>query len=199
MLRMSILEHLEELRARIIKALYGFGAIFLVCLYESDRLFDIVMAPGWEAMRRTGIRRRGFHRDRSDGAVSKSSMCGRRWWRRCSWLRRGFCGRCGRSSRRGYISGRRNGRFRSSWARRDCFCWAESSATSSPFVTAWRSCWASARDVHVLPLISIEDYFDRFVDMMLGIGVAFELPVLLFFLTLLRVVSPGFLLSIRAT
>jgi sec-independent protein translocase protein TatC len=30
---------------------------------------------------------------------------------------------------------------------------------------------------------------------MLGIGVAFELPVLLFFLTLIRVVSPGFLLN----
>ena len=40
------------------------------------------------------------------------------------------------------------------------------------------------KNAHVLPLISIEDYFDRFVDMMLGIGVAFELPVLIFFLTL---------------
>jgi hypothetical protein len=51
------------------------------------------------------------------------------------------------------------------------------------------------KNAHVLPLISIEDYFDRFVDMMLGIGVAFELPILLFFLTLIRVVSPGFLLG----
>src|SRR5262252_2472571 len=32
MLRMSFMEHLEELRSRIIKALYGFGLIFLVCV-----------------------------------------------------------------------------------------------------------------------------------------------------------------------
>jgi sec-independent protein translocase protein TatC len=47
----------------------------------------------------------------------------------------------------------------------------------------------------VLPLITIDDYFDKFVDVLLGIGLAFELPVLIFFLSLLRVVSPAFLLN----
>ncbi len=51
--RMSILEHLEELRSRILKALYGFGVIFLVCVFESDRLFNLIMAPGWAAMQAT--------------------------------------------------------------------------------------------------------------------------------------------------
>ena len=60
MLRMSILEHLEELRSRIIKALCGFGAIFVLCLFASDKLFDIVMAPGWAAMKATGIPGAGF-------------------------------------------------------------------------------------------------------------------------------------------
>jgi sec-independent protein translocase protein TatC len=46
----------------------------------------------------------------------------------------------------------------------------------------------------VVPLISIDLYFERFVDMMLGVGTAFELPVLIFFLTLLRMASPSFLL-----
>lgn len=40
LLRMSLLEHLEELRARIIKALWGFGVIFLLCVVFSDKLFD---------------------------------------------------------------------------------------------------------------------------------------------------------------
>jgi sec-independent protein translocase protein TatC len=48
---------------------------------------------------------------------------------------------------------------------------------------------------HVVPKITIENYFDRFVDAMLGIGLVFEIPVLVFFLTLIRVASPAFLLK----
>ncbi|HYM13707.1 MAG TPA: twin-arginine translocase subunit TatC [Bryobacterales bacterium] len=47
---------------------------------------------------------------------------------------------------------------------------------------------------HVHPFVSVEEYFDIFVNIMLGIGVVFELPVLIFFLTLIRVVTPGFLM-----
>jgi sec-independent protein translocase protein TatC len=46
----------------------------------------------------------------------------------------------------------------------------------------------------VEPIITIERYFDLFVNVILGVGVVFELPVLIFFLTLLRIVTPSFLL-----
>jgi sec-independent protein translocase protein TatC len=49
-------------------------------------------------------------------------------------------------------------------------------------------------DVNVTSLISIDDYFTNFVNVTLGISVIFELPVLIFFLTLIRVASPSFLL-----
>ena len=39
------------------------------------------------------------------------------------------------------------------------------------------------------------EYFDMFVNVILGVGLVFELPVLIFFLTLLRIVTPGFLLN----
>src|SRR5579863_8328563 len=55
MLRMSFLEHLEELRDRIIKALWGFGVIFLLCVVFSNQLFNIIIAPGFDALKRTGI------------------------------------------------------------------------------------------------------------------------------------------------
>jgi sec-independent protein translocase protein TatC len=51
------------------------------------------------------------------------------------------------------------------------------------------------RDIHVIPLITITEYFDLFVNVMLGVGLVFEMPVLIFFLTLLRIASPRFLLS----
>jgi len=47
---------------------------------------------------------------------------------------------------------------------------------------------------NVRPFVSVEAYFGIFVNVMLGVGVVFELPVLIFFLTLIRVITPGFLM-----
>ena len=46
----------------------------------------------------------------------------------------------------------------------------------------------------VVPMVTITEYFDLFVNVMLGVGLVFEMPVIIFFLTLLRIVSPMFLL-----
>jgi sec-independent protein translocase protein TatC len=45
----------------------------------------------------------------------------------------------------------------------------------------------------VVPLISINEYFDLTLMVLLGAGVVFELPVLIFFLTLFGIVTPKFL------
>src|SRR6202000_1830775 len=42
--------------------------------------------------------------------------------------------------------------------------------------------------------VNITEYYDLFVDVMLGVGIIFEIPVLLFLLTLIRVASPSFLI-----
>ena len=47
----------------------------------------------------------------------------------------------------------------------------------------------------VKPGISMTEYYDLFVDVMLGVGIIFEIPVLLFLLTLIRVASPTFLVK----
>jgi sec-independent protein translocase protein TatC len=47
---------------------------------------------------------------------------------------------------------------------------------------------------YVTPMVTISEYFDLFVNVMLGVGLVFELPVLIFFLTLLRILNPIFLL-----
>jgi sec-independent protein translocase protein TatC len=46
----------------------------------------------------------------------------------------------------------------------------------------------------VVTYISMTEYFDMFVDVILGVGAVFELPVLIFFLILLRIVKPAFLI-----
>ena len=48
---------------------------------------------------------------------------------------------------------------------------------------------------NVTPMVSMTEYFDLFVNVMLGIGLIFEMPVLIFFLTLLHLASPRFLIN----
>ena len=48
---------------------------------------------------------------------------------------------------------------------------------------------------YVDPMVSISEYFDLFVNVTLGVGLVFEMPILIFFLTLLRIVSPAFLVK----
>src|SRR6202795_1743115 len=43
------------------------------------------------------------------------------------------------------------------------------------------------------PLININEYFDFILIVLLGLGVIFELPVLIFFLALFNIVTPAFL------
>lgn len=46
----------------------------------------------------------------------------------------------------------------------------------------------------VTPGITVTDYFDKFVNVILGVSVSFELPVLIMLLVMLRIATPGFLL-----
>ncbi len=43
--RMPLLEHLEELRTRLIKALIGYSVVLSVCLLFSKRLFELLIRP----------------------------------------------------------------------------------------------------------------------------------------------------------
>ncbi len=51
MARMSFLEHLEELRTRIISALMGMGVAFVVCLMLGPQLWDIIRRPAHNGAR----------------------------------------------------------------------------------------------------------------------------------------------------
>jgi len=42
-------------------------------------------------------------------------------------------------------------------------------------------------------MVSVTEYFNLFVNVTMGVGLVFEMPVIIFLLTLLRIVTPGFL------
>jgi sec-independent protein translocase protein TatC len=43
------------------------------------------------------------------------------------------------------------------------------------------------------PMVTIEEYTQLFLSIVLGMGLIFELPILIFFLSLMGIVSPGFM------
>src|SRR5712671_965133 len=45
----------------------------------------------------------------------------------------------------------------------------------------------------IVPLINIDEYFDLILMVLLGLGLVFELPILVFFLSLFGIVTPKFL------
>lgn len=194
LLRMSFMEHLEDLRARILKGLWGFGAIFLLCVLFSNPLFDIALAPGLKALQNTGDPEARFIA--IDTLEQFSIMYvwtplvaglffGAPWilWQAWAFISPGLYPREKR------------------WAVPFMLCTAGlflAGGLFGYFVAlpyGLSFLFALGKSSHVHAEISIDAYFERFVDAMLGIGLVFELPVLIFFLSLLRVVSPSFLLK----
>ena len=55
MLSMPLMEHLEELRARIIRALYGLLAAFVLSVTLAGRLWEIISSPAVDALTHLGI------------------------------------------------------------------------------------------------------------------------------------------------
>jgi sec-independent protein translocase protein TatC len=189
--RMSFLEHLEELRARIIKALYGFGAIFALCIVFSNPLFRIIERPGLIALKQTGNPNAHFVAiDVMEQfsivyvwtPIVAALFLGSPWilWQVWAFISPGLYERERKcavpfllSTAGLFIGGGLFGYF---------VAWPD----TLTFLLG------AGGNLDVTPALSIDSYFDKFVDVMLGIGVAFELPVLIFMLSLLRVASPLF-------
>jgi sec-independent protein translocase protein TatC len=191
MLRMSILGHLDELRTRILRALIGFGVAYLACMLFATQLWKFVQAPGLAAFKELG--NGGFV---AIGVMERFSIIyvwtplvaaifvAFPWVIYQVWA---------------FISPGLYPRERK-WAVPFIVCTGGLFLCGGLFAyfVAFRYAlvflFGIGEDANVTSLISIDDYFTNFVNVMLGISVIFELPVLIFFLTLIRVASPSFLL-----
>jgi|SRR5579875_2679586 len=192
MLRMSFMEHLEELRSRLIKALGGVVVAFLLSLTFCKPLWDVVVTPAVIALKHLHLNPQlvaitpteQFNVIYLKLPLLVSLFLGSPWVLYQVWA---------------FISPGLYKRERR-WAIPFIFC------TAGLFITG--GCFAYfvvfrfglefllgiGRDIHVAPMVSINEYFDLFVNVTLGVGLVFEMPVIIFFLTLLRLASPRFLL-----
>jgi sec-independent protein translocase protein TatC len=192
MLRMSFMEHLEELRNRIFKMLYGVGIAFVVSLTFAKPLFLVVVAPAVDALKELGIDpphlaqitpMEAFNVMWIKLPILTSIFLASPWILYQVWA---------------FIAPGLYKRERR-WAAPFVICSAGLFILGGLFAyfVAFRFgltfLLGIGRGSYVTPLVSVSEYFALFVNVTLGVGLVFELPVLIFFLTLLRVVSPRFL------
>jgi sec-independent protein translocase protein TatC len=192
MLRMSFLEHLEELRSRIIKILIGCGAALLVSLTFCDPLWTFVMKPAKVALIANGY-------PPTLAQLTPMETFNVIWFKLpvvCSifiaspWV------------------------LYQIWAFISPGLYKREKRWAVPFVLGTAGLFILVGlfgyfvafrygltfllglgvGKGVVAVISVTEYFDMFVNVILGVGAVFELPVLIFFLIILRLVSPAFLI-----
>jgi sec-independent protein translocase protein TatC len=192
MLRMSFLEHLEELRSRIIKIIIGVAVALGVSLSFCDPLWKIVVKPAKAALLANGYQptlaqhspMEAFNIIWFQLPLVCAIFIASPWVLYQVWA---------------FIS---PGLYRREkrWAVPFVLGTAGLFILGGLFgyFVAFRYGLTFLLGIGVgkdiVTYISITEYFDMFVNVILGVGVVFELPVLIFFLILLRIVTPRFLM-----
>jgi sec-independent protein translocase protein TatC len=194
MLRMSFLEHLEELRSRILRALAGVGIAFIISLTFCNDLWKLVQAPAVDALRSLGLH------DTKLTLITPMEAFNIVWVKlpiltaifiASPWILYQVWGFIAPGL---YKKERR-------WSAPFVICSAGLFIAGGAFgyFVAFRYGLTFLLSLAVMnnvtPMVSMTEYFDLFVNVMLGIGLIFEMPVLIFFLTLLHLASPRFLIS----
>ncbi len=195
MARMSFLEHLEELRTRIIRSFLGLLIAYLACLAFSSQLFQMFSAPfnGAAAnlpydppLTLTQIEpTTQFYMQYVKLPLLAAVFVGAPWLMYQIWA---------------FIAPGLYKRERR-WAAPFIF------STAGLFILGGVFCYFVALrfalafliglgfEQNVRPMISLQSYYDMFFNLHIGLGLVFQMPIVIFFFTLLRITTPGFLLS----
>jgi sec-independent protein translocase protein TatC len=191
MLRMSFLEHLEELRSRLIRSLAGILIVFFLSLYYAPAMWRAVSNPAISALHQLGLQTKLVFITPTEAFMTiwmklpllAAIFLASPWVLYQVWA---------------FIAPGLYRRERR-WAAPFVLCSAGLFILGGLFAYflafpfALTFLLGVGRDINVQPMVTVTEYFDLFVDVMLGIGLVFELPVLIFFLVLLRIASPAFL------
>ena len=191
MLRMSFLEHLEELRSRLIKILIGAGVAFLGSMVFAIPIWNFVQAPlqaavhqipGGEVIAITPMEQ--FTIIWMWTPLLAAIFLAAPWVIYQVWA---------------FVAPGLYPRERK-WAvpfvliTATLFLAGGAFAYYIAFRYALVFLLGIGASAGVAPKITVDSYFTIFVNVMLGISILFELPVVVFFLTLLRITTPAFLL-----
>jgi sec-independent protein translocase protein TatC len=185
---MSFLEHLEELRRRIIYCLIAVAVGFFACWAYAEKIYGIMQAPIMTALRNNGMSEKLVYLNPTEPFnlyLKVAALAGlfvtSPFVLYQVWL---------------FIS---PGLYRHEKKYVFPFMFSTVALFLSGGIFGYKIVYPAALDFLISygkqfqPMITIGEYTDLFLTIILGMGVIFELPILVFFLSLMGIVSAGFM------
>jgi sec-independent protein translocase protein TatC len=188
MASMSFLEHLEELRRRIIYSLAAVGVAFLACWYYAEPIFALMQRPIMEALHNHKLDSRLVYLNPTEpfnmylkvafitGLFVASPIVLYQLWL--------------------FIS---PGLYRREKRYVLPFMFSTVGLFVAGGIFGYTIVYPAALDFLIgygaqfQPMITIGEYTDLFLTIIIGLGIIFELPILVFFLSLMGVISAGWM------
>jgi len=190
---MGFLEHLEELRRRIIYSAYFIAIGFGVCFFFSRKIFNLMEQPIVDALSKAHLDTSIVYTNPLDtfnmsvkigmvaGIFAASPFLLYQVW---AFIAPGLY----RNERRYVLPFMVStiGLFVSG----GLFGYKIVYPAALEFFIGYGAGYA-----HLKPMITMEEYTSLFMTIMLGLGVVFEIPIVVFFLALFGIVSPKFMIK----
>ena len=185
---MSFLEHLEELRKRIIWSLVAVTVGFFACWKYADRIYDFMQAPIMDALRRNGMSEKLVYLNPTEPfnlylkvAFLAGLFVTSPFVLYQVWL---------------FIS---PGLYRHEKRYIFPFMFSTVALFLSGGLFGYKMVYPAALNFLIdygkqfQPMITIGEYTDLFLTIIIGMGLIFELPILVFFLSLMGIISAGWM------
>src|SRR5579862_8500739 len=187
---MGFLDHLEELRRRIIYSIISVAVGFCICWWKVERIYDVMQRPIMDALRSNGMAEKLVYLNPTEpfnlylkiaalaGLFLTSPFVLYQVWM--------------------FIS---PGLYRREKRYVVPFMVSTIALFTLGGYFGYKIVYPRALDFLIgfgkqfQPMITIGEYTSLFLSIILGMGLIFELPILIFFLALMGIVSAGFMLK----
>ena len=187
---MGFLDHLEELRRRLVYSAAAVAVGFFACWWKVEKIYDIMQRPIMDALHKNGMSEKLVYLNPTEPFnlyLKVAALAG--LFLTCPfvlyqvWL---------------FISPglyRNEKRYVIPFMTSTIFLFAAGGYFGFRIVYPAALGFLIDFGKQFKPMITINEYTSLFLSIILGMGLIFEMPVLVFFLALMGIVSPGFMLK----
>jgi sec-independent protein translocase protein TatC len=188
--QMSFLEHLEELRVRLLRSIYSLIVGAALCFWFREPIYNYLAKPITDALHAQGMAEKLAYLNPVDpfNLYIKISILGGIFvaspfilWQLWMFISPGL------------------------YRHEKKYVWPFVLLTSSLFISggffAYKLAFPKALSFligfghHFQPIIEINEYWNLFMSIMVGVGLVFELPVVILLLSIFGIVTPRFLIK----
>jgi sec-independent protein translocase protein TatC len=185
---MGFLDHLEELRKRIIYSIISVAVGFGICWWKVERIYDIMQRPIMDALRANGMAEKLVYLNPTEpfnlylkvaalaGLFLTSPFVLYQVW---MFISPGLY--------------RNEKRYVIPFMVSTITLFASGGYFGYKFVYPYALNFLINFGKQFQPMITIGEYTSLFLSIILGMGLIFELPILVFFLSLMGIISAGFM------